>query len=228
MARPLSLALALIVGLAACSPGGGSGARVLDARESFEVSAVQAVEADGFTVASAVCEVVSSENYRPDDGVFGGKLVFHAFRISGPGIDGEVVALFGTNHAAADGRGLVFPVNGAAIDLDQGFPPGSNLADPVTEDTNGASAAVACAQAAADPPVVDAGDFDVEAWRAEAIERFGPEETFDDGSKEDYVEIAFLICDQSASDRARMMENLGADYDGSFQQFIIESFCPRG
>ena len=94
-------------------------------------------------------------------------------------------------------------------------------------ETLSAAAALACAQSADEPPVVDAGDFDVEAWRADAIERFGPEEVFDDGSREDYVELAFSICDQSASDRERMRDNLGADYDGSFQQFIIEEFCPN-
>ena len=227
MVRSLSLTLALALGLTACSGEGESSARVLDARETFEVSAVSAVATDGYAIASAVCEVTSSESYRPGDGVFGGKLVFHAFRVGGPGINGDTVVLFASNHAAADGSGLVIPVNAAAVNLDQGFPPGSNLADPVTEDMNGASAAVACAQDADEPPEIDLGEFNVEAWRAEAIERFGPEEVFDDGSKDDHVKLAFLICDQSAGARNEMKGNLGADYAGSFQEFIITEFCPN-
>lgn len=209
--------------------GNGVSAEQLSGREMLEVSAVEAVETDGFTVESAVCEVVSPENYRPDDNVFGGKLVFHAFRVSGPRVTDEPVVLFASNHAAADGAGLTFPVNDAAIRLDQGFPPGSEVADPITLDTPGAPAAVECAEGAEEPPAVDAGegDFDVEAWRDEAIERFGAEEVFDDGSREDYVKIAFSICDQSESERDQMRENLGGDYEGSFQRFIIEEFCPN-
>ena len=232
MARPLSLMVALVLGLTACGGGGGSDARVLTAkdarvltaREVFGVRAVQDVQTDGYTVESAVCEVVSSEKYRPGDGVFPGgdvfgKLVFHAFRVDGPGVNRGTVVLFGSNSTAADGKGLVVPVNDAAVDI---FSPGSNL-NPITDDMNGASAAVACAQQADDPPAVGAEGFNVEAWRAEVIERFGPEQSLD-GFQNDYVLWAFAICDVIASDRDLI---LGASYDGSFRQFAAEEFCPN-
>ena len=69
------------------------------------------------------------------------------------------------------------------------------------------------------------GNFDVEASRREAIGKFGPEQTYDDGSKDDYVRSALSICKLSNAERATIHANIGAGYEGSFQQFVIETFC---
>jgi hypothetical protein len=133
--------------------------------------------------------------------------------------------LFASNHTAADGAGLVFPVNAEAIDLNQGFPPGPGLADPITLDTPGAETALACARQVGGPALLELNDLDVEAWRSEAISRFGPEQTFDDGSKEDYVRLAVYLCKQGDAWVAPMRASAG--YEGSFQQFVIDTFCPH-
>ena len=98
----------------------------------------------------------------------------------------------------------------------------------VSENTDGVTKARECASSGDQPTTTaPASGFDVEAWRAEAIKRFGPEETFDDGSKDDYVQLAHTLCDQSANERATMRSNLGPRYEGSLQQFILEEFCPN-
>ena len=98
----------------------------------------------------------------------------------------------------------------------------------ISEDAAGVAEAQECAEAGEQPTTTaPASGFDVEEWRAQAIERFGPEETFDDGSKDDYVFVARQVCDQSDEERATMLENLGSRYDGSLQQFIIDEFCPN-
>jgi hypothetical protein len=69
----------------------------LSAEDVFEVSAVDLVKDSGYTVTSAVCEVVSSERFQPTingQKIDAGKIVFHAFRITGPNLDSEVVVLF--------------------------------------------------------------------------------------------------------------------------------------
>ena len=203
----------------------GPSAQVLSAEDTFEVSAIDVVKDEGYTVTSAVCEVVSSERYTVQGYDFG-KIVFHAFRINKPTLGEEAVVLFHSNHTAKDGSGLVHTVNSLANTLFPDFPDASLLKHPINMDTPGAQEALECAQQAGKPPSINMGDFDPEAWRSEAIKRFGPEQTFDDGSKDDYVRLAFSICEQSNSERQTMLTNLGADYEGSFQQFIIETFCP--
>jgi len=199
---------------------------VLSAEDTFEVSAIDVVKDEGYTVTSAVCEVVSSER----DVLYGidlGPIVFHAFRITNPTLGKEVVVLFNSNHTANMGRGLVYTVNPEAATLFPDFPNVSRRTEhPITVDTPGAQDALECAQKAGKPPALETGNFDVEAWRRKAIERFGPEQTNADGSKADYVRLAYSICNQSSSERQTMRTNLGSDYEGSDQQFIIETFCP--
>lgn len=201
--------------------------RVLSAQEVFNVSAVDAVKADGYTVSSAVCEVVSPINYQPSLSIFNGQLVFHSFRLTGQGLESEIVVLFASNHTAKNGNGLVFSINDGAIDLNQGFSAGSSLNEPITVNTAGAQTALDCAQKAGEPPILDLGNFNVEDWRQKTIEKFGPEQTNSDGSKDDYVRFALAICDLSKAERETMQANLGSDYKGSFQEFVIETFCPR-
>ena len=192
---------------------------VLSAEDVFEVSAVDVVKDKGYTITSAVCEVVSSERFPLGENKWW-KIVFHAFRITSPSLGSEVVVLFGSNHTAADGRGLVYPVNADAIRVDPDFTDGSKLAHPITVNTPGAQAALECAQKAGSPPSIDLGEFDVEAWRREAIKRFGPEQTYSDGSKDDWVRLAFSICKYKK-------ENPRVTYEeGSDQLYIIETFCP--
>jgi hypothetical protein len=202
-------------------------AKVLSAQDVFEVSAIDVVKDEGYTVMSAVCEVVSSERYLPSVNVDGGQIVFHAFRITKPNLGSEVIVLFYSNHTAAQGRGLVFTVNSEASKLFPDFPDASHNSEfPVTVDTAGAREALECAQQAGSPPPLDLGNFDTEQWRRKAIEEFGPEETYGDGSKDDYVRLALSICKQTNAERETMLTNLGAGYEGSFQQFVIETFCP--
>jgi len=73
----------------------------------------------------------------------------------------------------------------------------------------------------------DGSDFDVERWRVDAQDEFGPEEEHPDGSKDDYVVLATAICDQDDSTRQTMLDNLGADFEGSMQQYILKTFCPN-
>jgi len=209
------------------SSGTKIAARVLNAQDTFEVSAVDAVSIYGFTVTSAVCEVVSPMSYLPSHPSFGGQLVFHAFRVTGPTLGSEVVVLFASNHTAANGAGLVIPINTEASSLMPLASAGPSLVEPITVDTPGAQAALDCAREVGKPALLELGNFDIEAWRREAIGKFGPEQTFDDGSKDDYVRSALSICKLSNADRTTMRANLGAGYEGSFQQFVIEIFCPH-
>ena len=206
--------------------GGNGTARVLSAEDVFEVSAIDVVKDEGYTVTGAVCEVVSSELYQPSVNVDGGQIVFHAFRITKPSLGSEVVVLFYSNHTAAQGRGLVFTVNSDAARLFPDFPDISKSSYPITVNTPGAQDALECAQQAGKPSSLDLGNFDTEEWRRKAIEKFGPERTNSDGSKDDYVRLALSICKQSSTEREAMLTNLGAGYEGSFQQFAIETFCP--
>ncbi len=128
---------------------------------------------------------------------------------------------------------LAHAVDGLWSSVDQfsetatGFPLGNEWL-LASIDTDGAVEAVRCAEAAFTPTTTaPASGFDLEAWRAEAIERFGPEEVYDDGSKDDYVDLAYMICDQTGEERANMLDNLGDDYEGSRTQFILEEFCPN-
>ena len=194
-------------------------AKVLSAEDTFEVSAIDVVKDEGYTVTSAVCEVVSSERFSVQGYDFG-KIVFHAFRITEPTLGTEAVVVFASNHTARDGSGLVQNVNPLAKTLFPDFPDGARLKHPITMDTPGAQDALECAQQAGSPPALDFGDFDVEAWRREAIKRFGPEQTHDDGSKDDYVGLALSICKYKE-------ENPSIRYEeGSDQEFILETFCP--
>lgn len=199
----------------------GQSAKTLSAAETFEVSAVGVVKDDGYTVTSAICEVVSSEHFQPSVNVDGGQIVFHAFRITKPSLGSEVVVLFYSNHTAAQGSGLVFTVNSEASRLFPEFPDASRNSEyPITVNTAGAEDALECAKKAGNPPSLDSGNFDAEAWRREAIKRFGPEQTYPDGSKDDYVQLALSICKYKE-------ENPSITYEeGSDQQYIIETFCP--
>lgn len=188
----------------------------LSAADVYNVTAVDVVERKGYTITSAVCEVVSSE-YSPVNGKKW-EIVFHAFRVTGPLLPSETILLFGSNHAAADGPGLTYPVNDDAIRLVPEFSAGATLAYPVTLDTDGASVAIECAQQAGEPVVLELDGLDAEEWRNQVIEKFGPEKVYDDGSKMDYVEMAFIICDSDNQYKDTYEE-------GSIQQFILDTFC---
>jgi len=206
-----------IVGLFLNSSSGTT-AKVLSAEDSFEVSAIDVVAQEGYTVTSAVCEVVSSERYTVQGYDFG-KIVFHAFRITKPTLGTEAVVLFQSNHTAQDGSGLVHTVNPLAKTLFSDFPDAAVLKHPITTDTPGAQDALDCAQRAGSPPALDFGNFDHEAWRREAIKKWGEEQTYPDGSKQDHVRLALGICKY-------VKENPSMRYEeGSQQQWIIETFC---
>lgn len=198
--------------------GDGMTVQVLAAQDVFEVSAIDLVVGEGYTVTSAVCEVVSSESYSVQGYDFW-KIIFHAFRITGPTLGTESVVLFASNHTARDGSGFIQTANPLAIALFPDFPDGPNLKHPITMDTPGAQEAIECAMQAGPPSAIDMGNFDVEAWRRKAIAKFGPEKTFDDGSKDDYVRLAFSLCRYKELNPNMIYE------EGSDQQWIIETFC---
>jgi hypothetical protein len=202
------------------SGGEQTTARVLSAEDVFEVSAVDVVKSEGYTITSAVCEVVSPERFQPLVSSGRGQIVFHAFRITGSHLKSEIVVLFYSNHTAADGSGWVHPVNDEAINLQLGINPGSNLSYPITVNTAGAKVAIDCARQAGNPVPLEFKNFDVEVWRREAIKKFGPEQTYDDGSKDDHVRLALSICKYKK-------ENPNMIYgEGSDQQYILDTFCP--
>jgi hypothetical protein len=204
----------------------GITAKTLSAAETFEVSAVDVVKNEGYTVTSPICEVVSPER-NEISGVDMGKIVFHAFRINRSDLDRDAIVLFYSNHTAQDGSGLVATVNPETARLFPDFPDVSHHPqNPITVNTPGAQEALECAQQAGDPPSLDLDNFDAEEWRQRAIEKYGAEQTYSDGSKDDYVRFALSICEQSDAERETMITNLGTDYEGSFQQFVVETFCP--
>lgn len=136
-------------------------------------------------------------------------------------VDGRIVTLA---HLLPDG---MWASMDAVSELATSFPQGSDVFG-VSDDTDGVAQARECAASGNQPTTIaPKSGFDVEAWRTEAVARFGPEETHSDGSKDDYVQLARMICIQPASERSAMQGNLGANYEGSVQQFIIEEFCPN-
>lgn len=130
-----------------------SEAKVLSAADTPKVSAIGVVQDAGYTVVSAVCEVVSSERYEPSVNVDGGQIVFHAFRVTKPSLGSEVVVLFYSNHTAAQGNGLIFTVNSEAARLFPDYPDASrNSKYPINVNTDGAQDALECAQQAEKTP----------------------------------------------------------------------------
>lgn len=73
-------------------------------------------------------------------------------------------------------------------------------------------------------PMPEPEGIDEETFRQEALDRFeiGVEEA--DGSKMDAVATARMICD---GDTAAMLERLGSDFAGSFQEFAMTAYCPE-
>lgn len=202
------------------SSSSGIATKTLSAAETFEVSAVDVVKDEGYRVTSAVCEVVSPER-NVISGIDLGKIVFHAFRITSLSLGKEVVVLFASNHTAEDGSGLVFTVNNVASSLFPDFPDKSRHPEhPITINTPGAQEALECASQAGAPPSLNFGNFNVETWRRQTIEKYGPEQTYDDGSRQDYVRFALSICEYKESNPSMVYE---AD---SFQQYVLDTFCP--
>jgi hypothetical protein len=200
-------------------PSNSTTGKILSAADTFEVSSINVVEDEGYTVTSAVCEVVSPERFTVEGYDFG-KIVFHAFRITKPTLVTDAVVLFASNHTASDGSGLVQNVNPLAKTLFPDFPDGARLKHPITTDTPGAQEALDCASQAGAPPPLDFGNFNAEEWRQKTIEKFGSEQTFDDGSKQDYVQLALSICKYKESHPSMVYET------GSFQQYVLDTFCP--
>jgi hypothetical protein len=119
---------------------------ILSGQDIFRIDAVNAARDDGYTITSNVCELISPLKYLPFNTIFGGQLVFHSFRLKGNKLTSEVVVLFASNHTAANGPGLVIPINTGAINLNQGFTSGLKVVSPITMDTPGAKEAVECGQ----------------------------------------------------------------------------------
>ena len=196
-------------------------ARILSAAEVYQASAVQYVKTQGYTVTSAVCEVVSPEHFNPTFNINGTstnidlfQIVFHAFRITGPALTSDLVVLFATNHTARQGIGVIWAINTDAIRLLPVVQEGSKATYPITMNTTGAQTAMACARQAGKPPSLQLGNISGETWRQEAIKKFGPEQILSDGTKDDYVMEAVWICLESNTDRETMLANLGADTKG--------------
>ena len=69
-----------------------------------------------------------------------------------------------------------------------------------------------------------AGLTDAE-FRAQTLERFDGFGQRDDGSTLDPADAAKHLC--TDADWGTMKSNLGADWDGSFQKFAAENYCPE-
>ena len=63
----------------------------------------------------------------------------------------------------------------------------------------------------------------LDAFRHEALARWNVGAPEADASKLDAVATAQSICD---GDVATMVANLGSKFEGSFQQFAMQTFCP--
>lgn len=64
---------------------------------------------------------------------------------------------------------------------------------------------------------------DLEAFRAQALDEFGVGAEEEDGSSLDAVATAQMLCN---GDVETMLSNLGDNFEGSFQQLALTTFCP--
>lgn len=76
------------------------------------------------------------------------------------------------------------------------------------------------------PPPEPTAVFDEEKFIAKAM-KLDPTlfETLEDGSRIDPVIFGKSLCNRSDTDQ--MIENLGSDWDKSFQKLALETFCPN-
>jgi hypothetical protein len=72
-------------------------------------------------------------------------------------------------------------------------------------------------------PTLPAG-VDTEEFATIALERWGIGVPESDGSGRDPVKFGLSLC---AGDVDLMLSNLGDDFEGSFQQYALETFCPE-
>ena len=72
-------------------------------------------------------------------------------------------------------------------------------------------------------PTPPAG-VDTEEFAAIALERWGIGSPESDGSALDPVQFGMSLCE---ADIDLMLSNLGDDFEGSFQQYSLETFCPE-
>lgn len=202
------------------NPSKETNSKVLSAKDVFEVSAVDIAKTNGYVVTSAVCEVISPQPYEPFASINQEIIVFHSFRINDPAIGSEVTVLFASNHTAAVGMGLTYTINSEATKLFPDFPDGPSFTSPITVDYPGAQTALDCAHKAGKPPSLNLGNnFDTEEWRRKTIEKFGEEQAYDDGSKDDYVRLALSICKYKKDNPSMIYD------EGSLQKYILDTFC---
>ena len=76
------------------------------------------------------------------------------------------------------------------------------------------------------PPELVLRDHDVEEWRRQAISRYGPEMTHKDGSRDDYVQLALVMCKKPAAEQAAILAKEGKRKRPSLNRHIFEGFCP--
>lgn len=124
----------------------------LSAEEASKVSAVYVATDEGYTVTSAVCEVVSSERFLPWVNLDGGQIVFYAFRVTKPPLNTDFTVLFSSNLTVNQGGSIwVFTINDYAHSFFPDFPYGPELEYPINIDTDGAQVALECARQAGSP-----------------------------------------------------------------------------
>ena len=76
----------------------------------------------------------------------------------------------------------------------------------------------------ADPPATPSG-FDEASFVETAKSKYGVvDETFEDGSTLTVMQLARTVCEGNL---ATMKDNLGGQWENSFQKFAIESLCPE-
>jgi hypothetical protein len=203
----------------------------LSYRESFDVDGIRVVRRSGYHVMSEVCEVSLPEEYLRDHPDLLNSTVFHAFRVARAGP--ETTVLFAQSGPATDGSqvpAFIASVNDAAVAIDDG---GSSLrVAGATESAPGATEALSCASSAGPPPEPIINGFDAEAWRQVTINELGEQQINADGSVDDYVKFALIICGRPADADARgLQDSPGADTSGvlspAFGRYVHETFCPR-
>lgn len=163
MEKVLTVVLGLLIGCLVCVATFNLGRKILttddkarytlSAEDASKVSAVYVATDEGYTVTSAVCEVVSSERFLPWVNLDGGQIVFYAFRITKPSLNSDDVVLFSSNLTAEQGGSIwVFTINDRAHSFFPDFPYGPELEYPININTDGAQTALDCAQHAGSPP----------------------------------------------------------------------------
>jgi hypothetical protein len=144
------------------------------------------------------------------------------------GLSDPEIAVFGTNDDDISDislNGLIISVDGFAKEFsDWGDAPniGLSIADEGAEESKECLSLPG--YKLADPPATPSG-FDEASFLETAKSKYGVvDETFEDGSTLSVMELARTVC---TGNLATLKENLGGQWETSFQKFVFETLCPE-